>query len=190
MKNVALSLSILLLTAGMASAATTVIDFESALSSYTGVTFTNIFEQAKGTAWDDAGSGSTVAKETLGAANATIAFAADVVFDGMYFTLNQSDGTGGTVFYEAYNDGAYLYTVTATGHLTKDNAVYFASGSTDLVDTVKIYIYQQDFVALDNVTYTTQDMPQPPVVPVPGSIALAGIGTCLASWIRKRKMMA
>ena len=198
MKKKLLWLAIVLLAANAASAAITVqhvITFDdqgigSLPTSYEGLNWVSFSTQTSGVY--DATSGSTVALVNYPSHPGTVSFTEDVIFDGANFTVQ--DGFGGVskvVYYEGYNDGSLVWTTPVAAGLNDGAAVWYGSGYTDadnladLVDEVRIYVNNQPVIAFDDFTY---QQIIPPVVPAPSAIALVGIGTCLASWLRRRKI--
>ena len=196
MKKKLLWLTIVLLAANAASAAITVqhvITFDdrgigSLPASYEGLTWEG-FETHTSSLYD-ATSGSTVALVNYPLHPGTVTFTEDVIFDGAYFTKQQGALASGLVHYEGYNDNSLVW-VAGSINAGDSAATWYGSGHTDadnladLVDEVRIYVNNQPVVAFDDFTY---HQIIPPVVPAPSAIALVGIGTCLASWLRRRKI--
>ena len=167
------------MTTGMASAAT--IDFESALPA--GVTLTNIF---------DSGTYGTLSSSSP----RYIDFGGDVTFDSGDFWVSDSWPSGTTLILSGYND---VYTagdeVFMLAYNINTTPTTYA-GSALTIDRLYITAYAPLYLRLDNIVFSEAGAgpgpgPEPgpePAVPAPSAIILAGIGTCLASWIRKRYM--
>ncbi|MCF7973089.1 MAG: hypothetical protein K9N55_04695 [Phycisphaerae bacterium] len=204
MKNAKLMLfTALLFSASMASAAITnvVIDFESALTnanyaafdSTSGLSFLTGDFDARGTNY-----GYISSAAPWGSNPIVISFDQQVRFDSFDLGVRTSHGstwTGGMNIYGGSSGGDTLLASMSSGTSTSALTNYVSTDTATLFDSLKILYTSSPYGIFDNIAYNfgeedpiPEPEPEPVPVPTPGAIVLAGIGSCIATWIRKRNL--